>query len=163
LYGGKGTNANIGGATITLCPANGKEYSKHSPLYEGYYYLGNDAPKNSTHSEQRAYTWVIGTLKPDKLQAGDHIYVTIYSEIPVCQACQADMVTWNADFQAKVPASVKVQTQVWQMRLGSPAATGKDPVPPTAQNLGFVPQRFPTGTGFPLQFGDVQMVSINFR
>ena len=163
LYGGRGTSANLGGATITLCPANGKEYSKPSPLYEGYGYPGEDHPKNSTHSEQQAYRWVISTLTPAKLQAGDRIYVTIYSEVPVCELCKSDMVTWNADFQALLPALVKVQTQVWQMRVGSPAAVGKDPVPPADQNQGFRPGKFPAGTGFSLQFEDVEMVSIPFR
>ena len=163
LYGGKGTSANLGGALITRCSADKNEYSKSSPLYEGYDYLGKDQPKNVTHSEQQAYRWVIGMLKPAKLQDGDHIYVTIYSEIPVCRLCKADMVTWNADFQSLLPNSVKVLTEIWQMRIGSPAAVGKDPVPNDKKNRGFVPDDFPTGTGYPLQHGDVEIVPINFR
>jgi len=159
---GKGTTANFGGAAITLCSAQNKEYTKYSPMFKGYDYPGNDAPKNSTHSEQQAYGWVIGTLKPAKLQAGGRIYVTIYSEIPVCTLCKADMVTWNADFQALLLGSVKVQTQVWQMRRGSPAAVGRDPVPDDEKNRGFVSDNFPTGTGFALRYGDVEIVPISF-
>ncbi len=55
----KGTTANFGGAAISLCPAQGKEYTRYSPMFKGYGYPGNDAPKNSTHSEQQAYRWVI--------------------------------------------------------------------------------------------------------
>jgi hypothetical protein len=160
---GKGTAANFGSAAITLCPAQRKEYTSYSPMFKGYGYPGDDAPKNSTHSEQQAYGWVISKLTSAKLQAGGHVYVTIYSEVPVCELCKSDMVTWNADFQALLPALVKVQTQVWQMRLGSSAAVGKNPVPPADQNQGFAPGKFPAGTSFPLRFGDVEMVSINFQ
>jgi hypothetical protein len=160
---GKGTTANFGGAAITLCPAQGKEYTKYSPIFKGYNYPGNDAPKNSTHSEQQAYGWVISRLTSARLRGGDSIYVTIYSEIPVCILCKADMVTWNADFQALVSKSVKVQTQVWQMRIGSPAAVGKDPVPDDEKDEGFAPKDFPAGTGFPVQYGDVDIVPISFR
>jgi hypothetical protein len=73
------------------------------------------------------------------------------------------MVTWNADFQTKVPGSVTVQTQAWQMRVGSSAAVGKDPVPDDEKDVGFVPKDFPAGTGFPVQFGDVEMVPIKFQ
>jgi len=156
---GRGTTANFGGAAITLCSDQGREYTKYSPMFKGYDYPESDLPENSTHSEQQAYGWVINTLTPAKLQAGDHIYVTIYSEIPVCQQCKIDMQDWNSDFQALVLGKT-VQTQIWQMRRGSRAAVGKNPVDRTR---GFVPAKFPAGTGIPLQYRDVEIVSINFR
>jgi len=154
---GKGTTANFGGAAITLCPVQGKEYTKYSPILKGYEYPGDDAPENATHSEQQAYHWVISKLALAQFQAGSHMYVTIYSEVPVCQQCKIDMQAWNSDFQALLNGTV-VQTQIWQMRRGSPVAVGRNPVPDNKKTLGFVPRDFPAGTGFPLQYGDVEIV-----
>lgn len=143
-------NGNYGYASYTLCYKNGSQQRVPSPAAPGYDNTTDKTkPLNYTHSEQVLYRWLQQQLAkvsfdPKALAA---IYVIIFSQVRVCDACVASMTPWQSNLRqiAKTPL---LYLAIWDIRPGTLSA--------------FIPTVFPRGTGTPVAIADLRRVNIPF-
>lgn len=143
-------NGNYGYASYTLCSKDGSEQRVVSPVAPGYDNTTDKTkPRNYTHSEQALYRWLQKQLMglsfdPQALTA---IYVIIFSQVRVCDACLSDMVSWQSDLR-QAAKTAQLYLALWDIRPGSPSA--------------FIPTVSPEGTGTPIVIGDLRRLMIRF-
>jgi hypothetical protein len=75
------------------------------------------------------------------------IYVIIFSQVRVCDACMSDMVSWQANLRREAKTQL-LYLAIWDIRPNSPSA--------------FLPTVAPKGTGTPVAIVDLRRVPIRF-
>ena len=90
---GHAFNGNYGYASYTLCSQDGTQQRKVSPVAPGFDNTTDKTkPLNYTHSEQTLYRWASSQLTDISFDAQKlvAIYVIIFTQVRVCDACLAD-------------------------------------------------------------------------
>jgi hypothetical protein len=143
-------NGNYGYASYTLCYKDGSQRRVPSPVAPGYDNTKDKTkPLNYTHSEQILYRWLqkqLATVSSDPKTLAA-VYVIIFSQVRVCDACVSSMVSWQSSLRQIAKTSL-LYLAIWDIRPGTPSA--------------FIPTVFPGGTGTPVAIADLRRVSIPF-
>lgn len=147
---GHAYNGNYGYASYTLCYTDGSQRPVPSPVAPGYDNTKDKTkPLNYPHSEQALYRWLqiqLAKISFDpKTLAG--IYIVIFSQTRICDACIADMGSWQANLRHIAKTSL-LYLAIWDIRPGTPSA--------------FIPTVSPRGTGTPVALADLRRVPVRF-
>ncbi len=139
------TFANYGMGSYTICYKNGTQQRFPSPIAPGY--SQKPTPTNATHSEQAVYQWLLRQFRDLALDFStvSGIYAVIFSQVTVCDLCEADMVSWLSNLRQAAKTN-KVALSVWDLARGA----------------GFAPTVQPGGNGAPATPDDVERVPIPF-
>lgn len=143
-------NGNYGYASYTLCYKDGTQQRRLSSVAPGFDNVKDKTkPLNYTHSEQALFRWASSQLTSISFDAGKlaGIYVIIFSQVRVCDACVQDMVSWQSQLRQVAKTSL-LYLAIWDIRPGTPSA--------------FIPTVSPAGTGTPVAIADLRRVTINF-
>ncbi|HEY1350557.1 MAG TPA: hypothetical protein VGF67_13115 [Ktedonobacteraceae bacterium] len=143
-------NGDYAYASYTLCLKDGSQQRFLSPVAPGYDNTADKTkPRNDTHSEQALQRWLIKQLTGISFDANTlvGIYMIIFSQVRVCDACLSNMVSWQADLRQAAKTSL-LYLAIWDIRPGTLSA--------------FLPTVAPKGTGTPVAIGDLRRVSVSF-
>jgi hypothetical protein len=147
---GHAFHGNYGYASYTLCLKDGTQQRFPSPVAPGYDNTTDKAkPRNYTHSEQALQRWLEMKLKSTSFdsQTLAGIYVIIFSQVRVCDACMSDMASWQANLRREAKTQL-LYLAIWDIKPGSPSA--------------FLPTVAPKGTGTPVAIVDLRRIPIRF-
>lgn len=143
-------HGNYGYASYTLCYKDGTQQRRLSPVAPGFDNIKDKTkPLNYTHSEQILYRWAQGQLAGLSFDANKlaGIYVIIFSQVRICDACISDMVSWQSALRQLVKTPL-LYLAIWDIGPGTPSA--------------FIPTVSPAGTGTPVAIADLRRVPIRF-
>ncbi len=138
---------NYGLGSYTLCYKDGTQEGFQSTVFKGYWNTDQpDLPRNAFHSEQSAHGWLKNQFRQLRLnQSVVAIYAVIFSQVEVCPLCKNNMISWQRDLREVAPVK-QVFLAIWDI--------------PKAR--GFIPAKYPYGTGTPVAIDDLEKVAIPF-